>query len=240
MKFSIILIMSLMILLFIQIVNAEETNTLFDNEHYLIVGHIYEPYSEDNVVMLTNVRTGEQLNKIAIECEHSFKVYLFNLANLHQGWINKDGIIITYHNNFTSIVIDDSMTGIQADLNTSEEYDPIPIITGTILIFISCGGYYYIKRKSKLKGDGINMNEEETEPITQETGFKLYRDFGVRAWIATLVILGYTISVIGCVYTNNMDALKELSIAILPVVTIIVMFYYQSSATRDMLEKFQK
>lgn len=82
--------------------------------------------------------------------------------------------------------------------------------------------------------------EEETQESTTETGFKLYRDFGVRAWIATLVIFGYIMSVIGCVYTNNMNVLKELSVAILPIVTIIIMFYYQSSSTRDMLEKLQK
>ena len=83
------------------------------------------------------------------------------------------------------------------------------------------------------------MNEETQEPTT-ETGFKLYRDFGVRAWIATLVIFGYITSVIGCVYTNNTNVLKELSIAIMPLVTVIIMFYFQSSFARDMLEKLQK
>ena len=82
--------------------------------------------------------------------------------------------------------------------------------------------------------------QETQEPITQETRFKLYRDFGVRAWIATLVVLGYIMSVLGCVYTNNMDVIKELSVAVMPIVTVIIMFYFQSSSTRDTLDRLQK
>lgn len=221
MKLSTILLIGIVILTLINIVTAQPDIGLANNDHYFIVGHIYEPYSEDNIVIITNVRTGEQLNEIAIDCEHGVKVYLFNLANLHQGWNNKDEMVITYHNNSTSIIIDDSMTGIQVDLNAPEGYNPIPIIAGT-LILSACGSYYYIRRKKGNKE--VTTLEEETP--SKQTGFKLFRDFGVRALISTLLIIGCIISVLYAMYLNNSEMIKSIAAVYGPAITAVIVFYF--------------
>ena len=73
------------------------------------------------------------------------------------------------------------------------------------------------------------------EPITEDKkGFKLFNDFGVRAWIATLVIVGYMISVAYAVFLGNKDVISALTTLYMPLVSIVSMFYFQASAIRDM------
>ena len=73
------------------------------------------------------------------------------------------------------------------------------------------------------------------ESITKEKkGFKLFNDFGVRALIATLVIMGYMGSVGYSVFLGNKDMIPVITTLYMPLVSIVIMFYFQASAMRDM------
>ena len=123
-------------------------NTYALSENYIIVGHIYPPYISDYVTV-QNQETSEEMTVQIIDCDHDLKEYLFDLANLKQGWHDEDKFIISYGNKSMELIIDSSMAGIQADFNRPLTIPPEPIIVGTILILAS-GGYYYIrKRKEK-------------------------------------------------------------------------------------------
>ena len=76
------------------------------------------------------------------------------------------------------------------------------------------------------------------EPITEKKkGFKLLNDFGVRAWIATLVIMGYMGSVGYSVFLGNKDMIPVITTLYMPLVSIVIMFYFQASAMRDMMKE---
>ena len=123
------------------------------SENYIIVGHIYEPYLSDYVTLRNQV-TDEEMTVQIIDCDHNLKEYLFDLANLRNGWNNGDRLWLFYGNEsrlfMIEVIVDDSMAGIQADFNRPTDIEPIVIIAGTVLILAS-GGYYYIKRKIKLQ-----------------------------------------------------------------------------------------
>lgn len=114
--------------------------------HYIIVGHIYPPYNS-SVVYLENIRTSEVIRINIKECEHNLKEYLFELANLKYGWKNKDKLLLTYDNKTTELIVNTKYIGIQKDINVPNKYNPISIITGTVLILSISGLYYYIKKK---------------------------------------------------------------------------------------------
>lgn len=145
---------------------------LFDNEHYFIVGHVYEPYTQDNVVILINTRTGESLKVTAKDCECGMKEYLFNLANLHQGWVHDDEFILSYGNTTTQFNIIEGSIAYQQDIQRPPDVDPIYILTGFLIVAVG-GGYFYMRRKkvnendnendNETKGSETNMNEEETQ-----------------------------------------------------------------------------
>lgn len=78
----------------------------------------------------------------------------------------------------------------------------------------------------------ITENEEKTMQETK--GFKLLNDFGVRAWIATLVIMGYMGSVAYTIFLGNKDMIPTLTTLYMPLVSIVIMFYFQASAMKDM------
>lgn len=80
------------------------------------------------------------------------------------------------------------------------------------------------------------MNDEETQPqeaIITETGFKLYRDFGVRALIASLSIIGFLVITVVTISSNNTDVLDKISVMWMPVIVTIINFYFLGSIVRD-------
>jgi len=135
------------------------------SENYIIVGHIYPPYISDYVTV-QNQETIEEMTVQIIDCDHNLKEYLFDLANLKQGWHDEDKFIISYGNKSMELIIDSSMAGIQADFNRPLTIPPEPIIVGTILILAS-GGYYYIrKRKEKEVKEMTEQEITEKEKVS--------------------------------------------------------------------------
>jgi len=168
----------------VNLVSADDS--LFDNEHYVIVGHIYVPYSEDNQVVLTNIQTGEQLTVISIDCEHGLKEYMFNLANLHQGWTHNDTFIINYGSEFIDFKIIKDSRNYQQDIQRPDNVDPIFIFIGFFIIAVG-SGYFYMKKKKQITQGEENMTEEDTQE--QETSTEkqniIDRIFGgtKKAWV---------------------------------------------------------
>lgn len=232
MKFSIILIIGIAVLAAIDLATAQPdiSHDLFDNEHYIIVGHIYEPYTEDNVVILINTRTGEGLKVTAIDCEHGMKEYLFNLANLHQDWTHNDEFIISYGNETVQFNIMEESISAQVDINRPDDVDPIFIITGSFIIILS-GGVYFYMRKKKEYSEVTTLTEESKEDT--KTGFKLKQDFGVRALIATLVTTGYIVSILTAIYLDNKEMIPIVTTLYTPIVLTVITFYFHGSAVRD-------
>jgi hypothetical protein len=78
---------------------------------------------------------------------------------------------------------------------------------------------------------------EETQPqeiVSIETGFKLYKDFGVRALIASLSIIGFLVITVVTISSNNTDVLDKISVMWMPVIVTIINFYFLGSIMRDM------
>ena len=73
-----------------------------------------------------------------------------------------------------------------------------------------------------------------TEIVATETGFKLYKDFGVRALIASLSIVGFLVAIVVAISSNNMAALDKISILLMPIVITIINYYFLGSIVRDM------
>ena len=161
MKNNTILIIVIIVLVGLTSLTMTGRADIMENEHYFIMGHIYEPYN-NTYVTIENTRTMEIQIIELIDCEHELKEYLFDLANLKQGWLNTDDIIITYDDESVKIKINKNTIKIQLDFNQPNDYIPISIITGAVLIL---SGRYYIKRRKQI------MSEEnaETENIKTNT-----------------------------------------------------------------------
>ena len=184
------------IIISISLLLLMSTNTCALSENYIIVGHIYKPHLSDHVTVRNQV-TNEELTVQIIDCDHNLKEYLFDLANLKDGWNNGDRLWLFYGNEsrlFTiEVIADNSMAGIQADFNRPTNIEPIVIIAGTILILAS-GGYYYIKRKRK---------EEEVITMVEltDTGKETVT---VAERVAVITIFG-ALSLF-CAYKGNFEA----------------------------------
>lgn len=167
MKFSTILLLGIAILILINIVTAQPdiSQDLFDNEHYIIVGHVYEPYTQDNIVTLINIRTGESIKVTAINCEHGMKEYLFNLANLHQGWTHEDEFILSYGNFSAQFNIIEDLIAYQQDIQRPADIDPIFILSGFLVVAVG-SGYFYMKKKKSNQEVTTLANESNTEKVT--------------------------------------------------------------------------
>ena len=97
---------------------------------------------------------------------------------------------------------------------------------GFVVIAIG-GGRYLLRRKKNTIHKGDTMTENET------IGSKLIRDFGVRALIATMAMLGY-IGISGiAVYRGDMSMLENISKIFMPIMMAIIVFYFNGSAIRD-------
>ena len=153
MKFNVILIIVIIIL--IGLTSLSEANVI-ENKHYIVVGHVYPSY-ESNYITIENIRTMEILKIQLIDCEHELKEYLFDLANLKQGWNKFDKIIITYDNNSYTVMLNNpNGLGYQQDFNAPIGYIPIAIVSGTILIAVGTGYYIkYGKEQTKKKCSNI-------------------------------------------------------------------------------------
>lgn len=89
------------------------------------------------------------------------------------------------------------------------------------------GGRYILRRKKNTDHKGDTMTENET------TGSKLIRDFGVRALIATMAMIGYIGASGIAAYQGDMDMLKAISSIYMPIMGAIIIFYYNGSSIRD-------
>lgn len=139
---------SFKIIIFVSLLLLSASITYAQPNHYVIVGHIYPPYISDHVT-LTNQATNEELTVQTRDCDHTLKEYLFELANLKQGWHDGDKFVVSYGNKSMELIIDTSMAGIQADFNRPPIIAPEPIIAGAILILALGASYYYIKRRKR-------------------------------------------------------------------------------------------
>jgi len=96
-------------------------------------------------------------------------------------------------------------------------------MAGFIAIAVGAGLYRLRrKRKSIIKED-----------IIMDTEFKLKRDFGVRALVATGSMTGYILISGLAVYRGDVDMLENISKIFMPIITAIVVFYFNSSSIRD-------
>jgi len=96
------------------------------------------------------------------------------------------------------------------------------------------GGRYLLRRRKNTIHKGDTMDENK---IIETTGSKLIRDFGVRALIATLSILGY-IGISGiAVYRGDMSMLENISKIFMPIILAIIVFYFNGSTVRDASKK---
>lgn len=116
------------------------------SNNYIIVGHIYPP-NDVLTISLENLRTSEIFTVDIRNGNNNLKEYLFDLANLKQGWRNNDNLLLNYNGTKTVLVVDSQYVGIQKDINAPTDYIPIVIITGAVLIIVVGGTYYYIKSK---------------------------------------------------------------------------------------------
>jgi len=102
---------------------------------------------------------------------------------------------------------------------------------GVVVVVALGGGRYLLRRKKNIVNKGDTM--DENEPTDETTGSKLIRDFGVRALIATVAILGY-IGISGiAVYHGDMSMLEDISKIFMPIMMAIIVFYFNGSAIRD-------
>lgn len=231
MKFSTILIIGIAVLAVINPATAQSdiSHDLFDNEHYIVVGHIYEPYTQDNMVVLVNTRTCESMYLTAVDCEDgNMKEYLFNLANLHTGWTHDDNFLIIYGNTTTQFNIIKGSVAYQQDIQRPADVDPIYILTGFIIVAVG-GGYFYMKKKKEYS-EVTTLTEEKEDTKTR---FKLKQDFGVRALIATLVTTGYIVSILTAIYLDNKELVPVVTTLYTPIVLTVITFYFHGSAVRD-------
>ena len=194
MKVYILMIIGIIGLIGIAVAQLDISHDLSDNEHYFIVGHVYEPYTHDNSVILVNTRTNEFLQVTAIDCD-GLKEYLFNLANLHQGWNPDDTFIINYGNETIQFNLLEESVAAQVDINRPDDVDPILILTGFIVI--ASGGVYYYFRKKK-KPEVTTMEETKPEPV--QTRSYIDKVFGgtKKAWIILM-----TLGLLGLYYTQE-------------------------------------
>jgi hypothetical protein len=89
------------------------------------------------------------------------------------------------------------------------------------------GGIYLIRRKKR--------HIQEDTMTGEETGAKskLARDFGVRALIATLLIIGFVLITAIAVYQNNTDMIDPIVNWYMPLLLAVVSFYYAGSLVKQ-------
>lgn len=187
MKFSTILVIGLILLTCVNtIVNA----SVLDNEHYIICGHVYEPYTHDTV-MIENTRTSEVLEIKLQQFEPNKKEYQVTIANFELGWKWSDIVTITYGNQTLPIELIEGDIGAQIDFNRPTDIEPTTVLAGTILILSASGLYYRIIRKESknLKGDK-HMTENEQTDIVEKKDTPLGLPTGsIRAILAILGLI---------------------------------------------------
>lgn len=197
------------------------------DHHQIIVGHIYPPYEADSTVTFTNVRTNEQLQVTAIDCEHGLKEYLFNLANLKNGWKTGDKVTISYGNEFLPFRLDESLRNIQVDINAPADYSPI-IIGGAVLIAAS-GGLYYRKKK------GANIMEDNDkpteEPVSETKSIVDYIFGGTKKALIMIMLLTIVIGIL---------AGKAIPEEFIEMATYLIMIYFGAGGVKLGMEMKSK
>ena len=116
---------------------------------YIVCGHVYDDNGElakGVEVTLKNLRTGEE-QRVMTNDKGEF---LFECLNFKQfGFKNGDLLEVACKYERKVVRVDVQYAGIQVELNKPSGVDVKPIITGTILISVAGGLYYYIKRRRR-------------------------------------------------------------------------------------------
>lgn len=183
MKLSTILIIGLIISIGL---TSYSKASVLENEHYIICGHVYEPYTHD-IVLIENIRTGEMLEIKLQQFEPDKKEYQVTIANFPSGWDWSDTITVTYDNEAIITELTKGDVGIQTDFNRPFDVEPMAVITGTILILSSSGLYYRIKRGKNMSENvevkETNVVEKKDTPLGLPTG-------SIRALLAMFGLIG--------------------------------------------------
>ena len=192
----------------------------------------FQPY--DIFVIVWNNETGQP--ETGVDVAFSYNNQSFTLTTV------EDGSVVFATQNFRGELPDGSLINVtckygtkQAQVNRGDagfgvtfnepsEETAVEAFAMAGFIAIAVGaGLYRLRRKRKLIKEDILMDKE----------FKLKRDFGVRALIATLSMLGYILISGLAVYRGDVDLLENISKIFIPVITAIVVFYFNSSSIRD-------
>lgn len=194
-------------------------NNLNDKlKHHMIVVVVWDEDGnpESNVDVIFEYKQNEIISKTSEDGS-----VIFNIQNF--GNIEEENITVSckYGIEKIQILYNDLDTGITFNEPSEEEAINYYWKLGFIAIPIG-GGLYLLKRRRK------NMNNEDNKRT-----FKLKSDFGVRALIAVLSIIGYIVVSGIAVYNNNLDMIEPIANLYMPIIMIIIGFYYTASMMRD-------
>lgn len=183
MKLNTILIIGLIILM--SLTSLSEASVLI-NEHYIVCGHVYEPYTHDSV-LIENPRTNEVLEIKLQQFEPDKKEYQVTIANFQSGWEWSDSITVSYGNEIIPAELTKGDSGTQVDFNRPFGVEPTSVIAGTILILSASGLYYRIVKRGKNMSENTevketNVVEKKDTPLGLPTG-------SIRAILAILGLL---------------------------------------------------
>jgi len=193
----------------------------------------FQPY--DIFVVVWNNETGQP--ESGVDVTFSYNNQSFVLTTVEDG----SGVFATQ--NFRGELLDGTLINVTCKYGTkqaqvhrgdagfgvtfNEPSEEIAVeafaMAGFIAIVIGAGLYRLRRKRLTIIKEDIIMDKE----------FKLKRDFGVRALVATGSMTGYILISGLAVYRGDVDMLENISKIFMPVITAIVVFYFNSSSIRD-------
>ena len=193
----------------------------------------FQPY--DIFVVVWNNETGQP--ESGVDVTYSYNNQSFVLTTVEDG----SGVFATQ--NFRGELLDGTLINVTCKYGTkqaqvhrgdagfgvtfNEPSEEIAVeafaMAGFIAIVIGAGLYRLRRKRLTIIKEDIIMDKE----------FKLKRDFGVRALVATGSMTGYILISGLAVYRGDVDMLENISKIFMPVITAIVVFYFNSSSIRD-------
>jgi len=204
----------------------------------------FQPY--DIFVIVWNNETGQPESGVDVAFSYNNQSFMLTTVD--------DGSVVFATQNFCGELPDGSLINVSCKYGTKQAQvhcgdagfgvtfnEPSEETTveafamaGFIAIAIGAGLYRLRrKRKSIIKEDIIMDKEHENCNSDETKEFKLKRDFGVRALVATGSMTGYILISGLAVYRGDVDMLENISKIFMPVITAIVVFYFNSSSIRD-------
>lgn len=211
--------------------------TIDEDQHYIIaaivwdnetgefeadvpVTFMYHPYFADECFTLKTAEDGS---------------VVFDVANMPRGVRNNSVIMVSCKYGIKNAPVIYGNWGTGITFNEPDEITAIEAFAAMGFVAIAIGGGRYLLRRGKStdhKGDTMTEENNETTDTT-DTRSKLKQDFGVRALIATMAMLGYVGASGIAAYRGDMDMLKAISSIYMPIIGAIIIFYYNGSSIRD-------